>query len=121
MRSCRFRAAILLAAIIACAALPTRTWAMSLSFSWGPTKACFDRNSPPIRLKGVPRGTPFRRIGGELRSKQAFVGPHEKLSDMAHVRVGRAAQAMIAAKRMAALNRQDRMGMTSRHAIRPLR
>jgi hypothetical protein len=31
--------------------------AMTLSFSWGPTKACFDSKSPPIRLKGVPRKT----------------------------------------------------------------
>ncbi|HHN73461.1 MAG TPA: phospholipid-binding protein [Thermopetrobacter sp.] len=30
---------------------------MSLRFSWGPTKSCFDRRSPPIRLSGVPKGT----------------------------------------------------------------
>lgn len=36
---------------------PAAAQAMSLSFSWGPTKACFDRNSPPIRLRGVPKGT----------------------------------------------------------------
>ena len=31
--------------------------AMSLSFSWGPTKKCFDSKSPPMRVKGVPKGT----------------------------------------------------------------
>jgi phosphatidylethanolamine-binding protein (PEBP) family uncharacterized protein len=30
---------------------------MSISFEWGPTKSCFDSNSPPIRLSGVPAGT----------------------------------------------------------------
>ncbi|TPW29855.1 phospholipid-binding protein [Pararhizobium mangrovi] len=27
---------------------------MSLSFEWGPTKACFDPKSPPIHLSDVP-------------------------------------------------------------------
>lgn len=30
---------------------------MSISFEWGPTKKCFDPNSPPIHLSGVPEGT----------------------------------------------------------------
>ena len=89
MRSHLLKAAILSAAIIACAAVPTRAWAMSLSFSWGPTKACFDRNSPPIRLKGVPRGTKrirffmkdldaphFRHGGGVVDYKGGNVFPY---------------------------------------------
>ena len=35
----------------------SEAFAMSLTFKWGPTKSCFDRNSPPIRLSGVPKGT----------------------------------------------------------------
>lgn len=31
--------------------------AMSLSFNWGPTKKCFDRSSPPMKVSGVPKGT----------------------------------------------------------------
>lgn len=30
---------------------------MHMSFEWGPTKKCFDPNSPPIHLSGVPEGT----------------------------------------------------------------
>lgn len=30
---------------------------MSASFDWGPTKKCFDSNSPPFKLTGVPEGT----------------------------------------------------------------
>lgn len=30
---------------------------MWVSFNWGPTTKCFDKNSPPIALKGVPEGT----------------------------------------------------------------
>ena len=37
--------------------LPAGASAMSLSFSWGPTKKCFDGKSPPMRLSAVPRGT----------------------------------------------------------------
>ncbi len=38
-------------------ALPTAASAMSLSFSWGPTKKCFDSKSPPLRVSGIPKGT----------------------------------------------------------------
>ena len=31
--------------------------AMSLGFSWGPTKKCFDSKSPPMKLSAVPKGT----------------------------------------------------------------
>ncbi|MFZ1680256.1 MAG: YbhB/YbcL family Raf kinase inhibitor-like protein [Rhizobiaceae bacterium] len=31
--------------------------AMSVSVSWGPTKACFDSKSPPMTVSGVPDGT----------------------------------------------------------------
>lgn len=31
--------------------------AMGLSFSWGPTKKCFDSKSPPMKLSAVPKGT----------------------------------------------------------------
>jgi len=31
--------------------------AMTASFSWGPTKACFDSKSPPFHLSAVPKGT----------------------------------------------------------------
>ncbi|MDI6838843.1 MAG: phospholipid-binding protein [Rhizobiaceae bacterium] len=30
---------------------------MSASFDWGPTKKCFDPNSPPFKVTGVPQGT----------------------------------------------------------------
>ena len=30
---------------------------MRVSFEWGPTKKCFDVNSPPFKLSGVPSGT----------------------------------------------------------------
>ncbi|MDN2568232.1 phospholipid-binding protein [Aquibium sp. A9E412] len=30
---------------------------MGVSFQWGQTKKCFDRNSPPMTLSGVPAGT----------------------------------------------------------------
>lgn len=48
--------------LVACAALAaslhvTPAGAMSLSFSWGPTKKCFDSKSPPMTLGGVPDGT----------------------------------------------------------------
>ena len=31
--------------------------AMELSFSWGPTKKCFDSKSPPMTVSKVPNGT----------------------------------------------------------------
>jgi len=31
--------------------------AMGLSFDWGPTKECFDKKSPPMRVSAVPAGT----------------------------------------------------------------
>ena len=48
--------------------------AMSLSFSWGPTKSCFDRNSPPIRLSGVPKGTV--KIRFRMKDLDAPMYPH---------------------------------------------
>lgn len=51
----RRTAAIALAAMVVLAAGPAA--AMSLSFSWGPTKACFDPKSPPMSVSGVPKGT----------------------------------------------------------------
>jgi len=30
---------------------------MVMNFEWGPTVKCFDPNSPPITLSGVPAGT----------------------------------------------------------------
>ena len=57
-----------LAAFVVCtAAIPAR--AMTVSFSWGPTKKCFDRNSPPIRISGVPTGT--RRLDFVMRDLDA--------------------------------------------------
>ena len=38
-------------------ALPVSASAMSINFSWGPTKKCFDSKSPPITLSVVPAGT----------------------------------------------------------------
>lgn len=35
---------------------------MALSFRWGPTRACLDPNSPPIRVSGLPKGTVALRI-----------------------------------------------------------
>jgi phosphatidylethanolamine-binding protein (PEBP) family uncharacterized protein len=44
-----------------CIALAATTSAasadMGMEFDWGPTKTCFDPNSPPITLSAVPRGT----------------------------------------------------------------
>lgn len=37
--------------------MPVAASAMSMSFSWGPTKKCFDAKSPPISLSAVPAGT----------------------------------------------------------------
>lgn len=31
--------------------------AMSVSFTWGQTTSCFDKNSPPFTVSGVPAGT----------------------------------------------------------------
>lgn len=49
----------LAAMVVACAfAMTTEAAsAFGLSFTWGPTKACFDRNSPPMSVSGVPDGT----------------------------------------------------------------
>jgi hypothetical protein len=30
---------------------------MSVHLDWGPTKSCFDPNSPPFAVSGVPKGT----------------------------------------------------------------
>lgn len=38
-------------------AVPASASAMSLSFSWGPTKKCFDSKSPPMTISKVPKGT----------------------------------------------------------------
>jgi len=49
--------------------------AMSLSFSWGPTKKCFDRKSPPMRVSGVPKGTvklSFRMV--DLNARNYYHG-----------------------------------------------
>lgn len=48
----RFSAATLLALAVA---VPAH--AMTLSFEWGPTGKCFDRNSPPMKVSGIPEGT----------------------------------------------------------------
>ncbi len=53
---------------------PQQAHAMSLSFSWGPTKSCFDRNSPPIRLRGVPKGT--KKIRFRMKDLDAPMYPH---------------------------------------------
>ncbi|MBZ0164284.1 MAG: phospholipid-binding protein [Notoacmeibacter sp.] len=45
---------IALLAVITAGTVPAS--AMSLSFSWGSTKDCFDKNSPPMSLSGVPAG-----------------------------------------------------------------
>ncbi|MEP7454130.1 phospholipid-binding protein [Phyllobacterium sp. SB3] len=38
-------------------AMMTGASAMGISFEWGPTKKCFDSNTPPIKLTDVPAGT----------------------------------------------------------------
>jgi hypothetical protein len=50
------RMAIAVAAALVLVA-PAQAAAFSLSFEWGPTKQCFDKKSPPITLKQVPKGT----------------------------------------------------------------
>lgn len=47
---------------------------MSISFSWGPTKSCFDRRSPPISIKAVPSGTAKLRL--KLTDLNAPSYPH---------------------------------------------
>ncbi|MGQ7793948.1 phospholipid-binding protein [Faunimonas sp. B44] len=48
----------LLALVVLAATSPSNAAAaMQASFDWGPTKSCFDSNSPPISLSGVPKGT----------------------------------------------------------------
>lgn len=49
------RLMIALAALMILSAAPAS--AMGLSFSWGPTKQCFDGKSPPMQVTGVPKGT----------------------------------------------------------------
>ncbi len=46
-----------LAILILLTVTPTLAQAMSLSFTWGDTKSCFDRKSPPMKLSAVPKGT----------------------------------------------------------------
>lgn len=51
---------LLAAALMSLAVTPAL--AMGLSFDWGPTKKCFDRNSPPMTVSAVPDGTKKLRI-----------------------------------------------------------
>lgn len=51
----RLVAAVLLCMPLAVTAPPAE--AMSLAFDWGPTRKCFDPNSPPIHLDDVPPAT----------------------------------------------------------------
>lgn len=46
---------VLSVAMLALAVVPAD--AMGLSFSWGPTKKCFDSKSPPMSVSSVPAGT----------------------------------------------------------------
>jgi len=48
---------LLLASTILAALTATAHAEMKVSFEWGPTKKCFDPNSPPFKLSGVPSGT----------------------------------------------------------------
>ena len=51
--------------------VPSSAQAMSLSFSWGPTRSCFDSKSPPMRVSGIPKGTKkltFRMTDLDARS-----------------------------------------------------
>ena len=62
------RPVTLVMATLAVMAFATPASAMSMSFTWGPTKQCFDSKSPPITLKGVPKGTAklrFRMIDAD--------------------------------------------------------
>lgn len=89
MSSFRLKPAALLAIPLFTIMLSGQALAMSLSFTWGPTKACFDRNSPPIHLRGVPKGTKkirfymkdldapnFRHGGGVVRYTGKNVFPY---------------------------------------------
>ncbi len=49
------RTKLILAAALILA--PACAQAMSVSFTWGPTKKCFDSKSPPMTVRGVPKGT----------------------------------------------------------------
>lgn len=42
---------------VAAVLYPAAASAMGLTFEWGPTKQCFDPNSPPISISSVPAGT----------------------------------------------------------------
>lgn len=48
---------VLLGFILATAVASPALADMKVSFDWGQTKKCFDHNSPPITLSGVPVGT----------------------------------------------------------------
>jgi phosphatidylethanolamine-binding protein (PEBP) family uncharacterized protein len=47
---------ILLASVILLSFASGAMADMKVSFQWGPTGKCFDRNSPPMTLSGVPEG-----------------------------------------------------------------
>lgn len=64
----------LLALTLLAVSTPGSATAMELSFDWGPTKSCFDRNSPPIRLKDVPKGT--KKIRFRMKDLDAPNYPH---------------------------------------------
>lgn len=34
-----------------------QAFAMDAHFEWGPTEDCFDPNSPPFEISGIPQGT----------------------------------------------------------------
>jgi len=48
--------------------------AMGLSFDWGPTKDCFDKKSPPMRVSAVPAGTAKLRF--KMKDLNAPDYPH---------------------------------------------
>ncbi|MBB4305398.1 hypothetical protein GGD81_004474 [Rhodobium orientis] len=52
-----FLCALFFGAFLAASAVTSPASAMSLGFSWGPTKKCFDSKSPPMRVGKVPKGT----------------------------------------------------------------
>ncbi len=51
------KAPFVIAAGLAGMFFATSANSMSMSFSWGPTKKCFDSKSPPITMRKVPEGT----------------------------------------------------------------
>ncbi len=48
--------------------------AMGLSFSWGPTKKCFDSKSPPMTVSAVPAGT--KKLKFQMVDLDAPTYPH---------------------------------------------